>query len=336
MKALLCERPGSLVLVDRDLPVPEAGDVLIRIRRIGVCGTDYHIFHGRQPYLDYPRVMGHELAGEVVSAPPGSDLASGQIVCVQPYIYCGTCLACRRGKTNCCQRLGVLGVHRDGGMTELLAVPARNVIAVDGLTFDQAAMVEFLAIGAHGIRRAGVTDGQRVLVAGAGPIGMAAAIFARARGGGVTVVDMNEGRLAFCRDQLHVEATFKVGPDLGAELGQATDGDFFDVVVDATGSAAAMSEGFAYVAHGGAYVLLSIVRSAITFDDPEFHKRETTLLASRNATRADFMDVLDTMRAGAVPTTALATHRASLIDAATLISTWSQPDAGVIKALIEV
>jgi 2-desacetyl-2-hydroxyethyl bacteriochlorophyllide A dehydrogenase len=336
MKALRCDEPGKLSIVEREPPSIGPGEVLVRIRRVGICGTDYHIFHGNQPYLEYPRVIGHELSGEIAEAPKGSTFKSGDIVCIEPYLYCGACRACRQGKTNCCRNLQVLGVHRDGGACEYIAVPERNVVPAAGLGLDEAAMVEFLAIGAHGIRRSGAGAASRVAVVGAGPIGIAAAIFAKARGAEVSVLDMNARRLAFCSDVIGVDHVFEVSSDIDARLKAATDGDFFDIVVDATGSPRAMMQGFSYVGHGGTYVLLSIVRGDITFNDPEFHKRETSLLGSRNATRQDFETVLDAMRAGKVPTAALASHRGGLDEAPSLIPAWSMPEAGVIKALVEI
>lgn len=336
MRALSCEEPGRLALVERPEALPQADEVVVDIRRIGLCGTDYHTFHGRQPFLSYPRVMGHELSGTVRSAPDDSALQPGQIVCIEPYLACGSCAACRRGRTNCCARLSVLGVHQDGGMTERLAVPEKNVVDAAGLSLDQAAMVEFLAIGAHAIRRGQVAAGQRVLVTGAGPIGIAAACFAMARGAAVTVLEREPVRLEFCRRHLTLEQALPADNDAAARLAVATRGEFFDVVIDATGSTAAIEAGFRYVGHGGAYVLLSIVRGDIVFDDPEFHKREATLYASRNATREDFATVIDAIRAGTMPTEALATHRTSLDEAAALIPVWSDPAAGVIKGLIEL
>src|SRR5207247_4319911 len=154
MRVLQCVKPGSLVVIDRPEPAAGPGEVLVRIRRAGVCGTDLHIFEGSHPYLAYPRVIGHELSGEIAATGPGCTIAPGQQVYVIPYLACGACVACRHGKTNCCQRIGVLGVHVDGGMAEYICVPERNVVAADGVTLDQAAMVEFLAIGAHAVRRA--------------------------------------------------------------------------------------------------------------------------------------------------------------------------------------
>lgn len=336
MKAILCEAPGALALIDRPEPVAGPDEALLRIRRIGLCGTDYHILGGHQPYFAYPRVIGHELGGEIVVAPAGSGFEPGQAVAVMPYLNCGSCRACKRGFTNCCQHVRVLGVHQDGGMAEYLSVPLANLFPVEGLSLDQAAMVEFLAIGAHGIRRARVAPEDRVLIVGGGPIGIAAAIFARQQGAEVTMMDLRADRLDFARTHLGVTQTVTASPAAREALEELTEGSFFDVVVDATGHAPSMCAGLAYVGHGGRYVLLSIVQADIAFPDPEFHKRETTLLASRNATAEDFRHVIAAIRAGQVPTAALATHRAPLAEGPTAIPLWARPETGVIKALLEI
>jgi 2-desacetyl-2-hydroxyethyl bacteriochlorophyllide A dehydrogenase len=336
MRALLCAKPGELAVIERPRPSPGAGEVLVRVRRAGVCGTDLHIYEGSHPYLTYPRVIGHELAGEVVETGPGCAIALGQQVYVIPYLSCGACVACRRGKTNCCEHIDVLGVHIEGGMADYVCVPERNVAAADGVTLDQAAMVEFLAIGAHAVRRANPRKDDRILVVGAGPIGIGCIIFARRRGGSVAALDTRDDRLDFCRDKLGVDQAIAVGTNVSETLARLTGGDFFDVVIDATGNAKAMMLGFKYVAHGGTYVLVSVVRDTIAFEDPEFHKRETSLLASRNATPEDFLEVFRAMREGLVPTGALVTHRARLDEAPARFPVWITPEAGVIKALLEI
>ena len=335
MLTVICDTPGVLRAEQRSIPTSADGEVLLRVKRVGVCGTDLHIYTGTQPYLQYPRVMGHELSGIVEQAPAGSALAAGDPVFVMPYLSCGICVACRHGKTNCCVNIEVLGVHRDGAFTEYLAVPQQFVHKAEGVTLDQAAMVEFLAIGAHAARRAEVHAGQRVLVVGVGPIGMAALTFSRLRGATVSVLDTRAERLAFCRDRLGAHAGVLIGATDEAELAQLTDGEFFDVVFDATGNPRAMERGFTFIAHGGKYVLVSIVRDNITFSDPEFHKREATLLGSRNATMEDFETVLTAMRAGLIPDAALNTHRLPLsrvpVDFARLLD----PAEGVVKAIVE-
>ncbi|WP_058051402.1 zinc-binding alcohol dehydrogenase family protein [Janthinobacterium sp. Ant5-2-1] len=336
MKSIVCDTPGSLRMEQRAVPVPAEGEVLLRIRRVGICGTDMHIFRGTQPFLSYPRVMGHELSGHIHSAPAGSRLAAGDQVYVMPYLSCGTCVACRQGKTNCCTRIEVLGVHRDGGMTEYLALPERFVFKTEGISLDDAAMIEFLAIGAHAVKRGAVDAGKRVLVVGAGPIGMAVMLFASLKGADVTVLDGRADRLQFCRDALGIARTVQLGDGDKEQLSDATGGEFFDVVFDATGNIAAMERGLDFVAHGGSYVLVSIVRDRLSFSDPEFHKRETTLLGSRNATVDDFEEVVAAMKAGKVPTALLNTHRTTLDEFTGVLDRWMQPEAGVIKAIVEV
>ena len=314
MKALVCESPGEVHVVERAAPHPGDDEVLIRIRRVGLCGTDYHIFGGRHPYLVYPRVMGHELAGEVVSAPSGSQFRPGQTVSINPYLACGACIACRKGKSNACVNISVLGVHADGGMCELLAVPQRAVIDATGLTLDQAAMLEFLAIGAHAVARSGLRAGDRVLVVGAGPIGIAVALFARLDGAVVTLIDRRAKRLDFARDRLGFDDVAVAGPGLREVLIERTNGEAFDLVFDATGSLEAMAHSLDHVAHGGTLVLVGVAPGDLVFPDPEFHKRETTLVASRNALAADFERVIDAAKAGTIPLDALQTHSLRLED----------------------
>ena len=308
MKAVVCENPGELRVVERPAPLRGEDQVLIRIRRVGLCGTDYHIFAGRHPYLAYPRVMGHELSGEVVSVPIGSAFQPGQIVSINPYLACGVCIACRKGKPNACVNISVLGVHADGGMCELLAVPQSAVVDATGLTLDQAAMLEFLAIGAHAVARSRVQSGDRVLVAGAGPIGIAVALFARLEGAAVTLVDRRASRLAYARDRLGFDDIALVGPELAAALAERTNGELFDIVFDATGSLEAMAQNLNNVAHGGTLVFVGVAPGDLVFPDPEFHKRETTLIASRNALKADFERVIEAVKAGKIPLDALHTH----------------------------
>jgi 2-desacetyl-2-hydroxyethyl bacteriochlorophyllide A dehydrogenase len=300
-----------------------------------VCGTDFHIFQGKHPFLQYPRVMGHELAVEVIEAPADSGLSSGEVCVVNPYISCGGCIACLAGKPNCCVNISVLGVHRDGGLVGLLSVPHGNLIRAQGLTVDQCAIVEFLAIGAHAVRRGAVTSRDHVLVVGAGPIGLGVALFASASGAEVAVFDRDAERLESA-ERITGATIIQAGRDVSDAVNAATGGTGFDVVFDATGSQAAMEGGFALVAHGGRYVLVGVIKDTITFSDPDFHRKEMTLLASRNATTEDFCWVMGAIRSGDVPDDELITHRTNLTDAVYAIPVWATQKAGLIKALIEI
>ena len=325
----LCVEPGTFVLESRPLPrsAPE-GWLLVDIQAAGLCGTDYHIFQGKHPYLAYPRVIGHELSARVTEG--GHGFAKGQLVVINPYIACGSCHACARGKPNACMNIGVLGVHRDGGICARIAVPAANLIDATGLTAHQAALVEFLAIGAHAVRRSGMTSADRVLVTGAGPIGLGAALFARATGAEVHVMDSSDqrlaaaGRLGFAH--LHQPGTLPASFLAGG----------FDVVMDATGNPRAMEAGFAHVAHGGTYVLVSVVKDDLTFNDAEFHKREMRLVGSRNALAEDFQTVMAALRSGAVDGAALISTTLPLADLPRRIGELAADRGGIIKALVQV
>jgi 2-desacetyl-2-hydroxyethyl bacteriochlorophyllide A dehydrogenase len=336
MEAVVCRKPGELALETRSEPQRSSDEVLIGIRRIGICGTDFHIFEGSHPYLEYPRVLGHELSGEVVEAPKGSALQAGQIVVVNPYVSCGVCIACRNGKPNCCVRIAVLGVHRDGGMCERISVPERNVYPAGSLTFDEAASVEFLAIGAHAVARAGVGGGARTLVIGAGPIGLGAALFAGIAGGEVTVMDRDADRLAFAMKAGIAAKTIEVAESTRELVLEASDGEGFNVVFDATGARGSMEDAFGFVAHGGKLLLISVVNGHVTFSDPEFHKREMSLIGSRNALRSDFDRVMAAIGDGRVPLPRLLTHRTTLDCVATDLKRWTKQKQGLVKALIEI
>ncbi|PNU02232.1 zinc-binding alcohol dehydrogenase family protein [Novosphingobium guangzhouense] len=334
MARISCVEPGQLMLDACAMPVPVHGEALVRIRRVGICGTDYHIVRGTQPYLTYPRVPGHELAGEIVAAGECSEWRAGMPVCIMPYHSCDTCIACRQGKPNCCTAISVLGVHKDGGLAEYLAIDERYLIAADGLSLDEIAMVEFLAIGRHAVCRSGTVAGERVLIVGAGPIGMATAFFAARSGAEVTVLDGNADRVRLCVDRLGAYRGEVLNTDTADRLAALTDGDFFDCVFDATGNAGAIEAGFAYVAHGGRYVLVSIVTADIRFSDPEFHKREMSVIGSRNATHQDFADVIEVLRARAFPLDAVVSHKLPFADVPEAIWRLMEPGTGVIKALV--
>jgi 2-desacetyl-2-hydroxyethyl bacteriochlorophyllide A dehydrogenase len=332
--AVVCVKPGKLRLVQRPDPKIDSEKAMVRPLRIGICGTDYHIFEGKHPFLAYPRIMGHELAVQLLEPPSNSGLTPGVYV-VNPYLSCHHCIACRAGKPNCCVNISVLGVHQDGGMAGLLSVPPRNLIPADGLTVDECAAVEFLAIGAHAVRRGAPAAGERVIVIGAGPIGIGAALFARLSGVEVTIFDRDEERAKAAQS---IVGSWPLSSDLDPleTVREATEGNGFDLVFDATGNRQAMEKGFDLVAHGGRYVLIGVINDSITFKDPDFHRKEMTLLGSRNATLEDFRRVMSAIRSGDVPVDRLVTHRTTLADAVHDLPLWAAHKTGLIKAMIDI
>lgn len=337
MRTLVCKRPGLLEYEERERPSLTKGNSIIRIKRIGICGTDLHAFEGTQPFFQYPRVLGHELAALVVEVGNANGFKSGERVTLIPYIHCGKCIACRSGKTNCCSSISVCGVHNDGGMTEYFSVPSELLLRGDGLSYDQLALVEPLAIGAHGVRRAAVSPGEYVLVIGVGPIGLATIQYASLAGAKVIALDKNAARLKFAKESLGVKYTINSSTDrVIVDLKAVTEGDMPSVVIDATGNLKAINEGFNYLAHGGRYVLIGLQKGEVSFSHPEFHKREATLMSSRNATIQDFAYVTNSIRSGSVDPTKLITHRVKFGDVANEFEKWLQPEEGVIKAMVEL
>jgi len=337
MRKIICEEPGKLKLQQIQQPPLEEGYARIRIRRVGVCGTDLHAFEGTQPYFTYPRVLGHELSGELVACNGAPGFANGEIVTFIPYFNCGVCIACRSGKPNCCVKINVCGVHIDGGMAEYLDVPSYALVHGNGLSYDDLALVEPLAIGAHSIRRADVKPGEFVLVIGAGPIGSGIMEFARIKGGKVIAMDINAKRLAFCQEKLKVDHIVNAASEnVTAQLAAITNGDMPAVVIDATGSLKAINNSFQYIAHGGRYVLVGLQKADVCFSHPEFHKREATLMSSRNATREDFDHVIASIKNGAVQPANYITHRIPFEKIADEFESLLDPSKGVVKALIEL
>jgi 2-desacetyl-2-hydroxyethyl bacteriochlorophyllide A dehydrogenase len=332
MRAISCPEPGKLTIIDIQKPDVKPGWVRVGIRHIGICGTDYHIFEGTHPFLKYPRIMGHELSGVVID-PNGSNFAAGAPVVINPYLNCGHCPACIEGKPNCCETLSVIGVHSDGGMTDEIVMPVGNLYPAEGLTLEQAAMVEFLAIGAHAVRRTEIRPGARVLVVGAGPIGLGTAIFARIAGGEVTVIDAAPDKIEATRGMGF--ATFNVNELEGTSFaaGKRTG---FDAVLDATGSIKVMNSSIFHTRNGGSYTLVGVIMGDLVFPDAEVHRRELTIRASRNATRQDFDHVMESIRRGLVPTDKLKTHSMSFDQVVTELPRLTHEREGLIKAIISL
>jgi 2-desacetyl-2-hydroxyethyl bacteriochlorophyllide A dehydrogenase len=336
MKALVCTKPGQLDYVNIKYPELKKGHAIVRIRNICICGTDLHAYEGTQPYFNYPRILGHELSGELVEFDDAPGFEKGAIVGFIPYINCASCNACLSGKTNCCVDLKVCGVHIDGGMADYFMIPSRLLVAADGLDFTEMALVEPMAIGAHGIRRASVNPGEFVLVAGAGPIGLGAIEFARIQGAELIVLDTNQSRLEFCKVKLGIKHVFHpADARLTEKLEEITNGDMPTVVVDASGNRQAILQGLNYLAHGGRYILIGLQKGDLVFSHPEFHKKEATLMSSRNATRQDFEFVIQSMKNKMIRPLEFVTNRVAFKDVAAGFPEWLNPSNGIIKVVVE-
>jgi len=340
MKALQLEKPQQWRTIDIPEPQqPGEGEALVRVRRIGICGTDIAGFLGKMPFFSYPRIPGHELGVEVVAVGGGvTNVTTGDLCSVEPYMNCQECYACSRGHTNCCERLKVLGVMMDGGMTEQMVLPARKLHRANKLSPEQCALVETLAIGCHAVNRGNPKAGENVLVIGAGPIGLSVIEFVKLSGARTIVMDMNEKRLEFCREKMGVQETIVAGDGKESEaLGWVTAGRMADLVIDATGSNKSMGQALNYAAFTGRVVYVGITQQEITFPHaPVMHRRELTLMGSRNALPPDFTRIIELIEQGKIDTRPWITHETNFANLINMFESYTKPETGVIKAIVTV
>lgn len=340
MKALQLTEPKSFQHIQTDEPgSPAPGQALVKVHRIGICGTDYSGYLGKMPFFSYPRIPGHELGVEVLEIGDGvTNIKPGDRCSIEPYMNCGQCYPCRKGASNCCEKLKVIGVMEDGGMRERLLVRAEKLHPSKELSFDQLALVETLAIGCHATDRGAPSKGDHVLIIGAGPIGLATLEFTRLTDAIVTVMDMVPSRLEFCKSTYGVAHTIQFKGDESEmdQIMECTGGDRYAVVTDATGNQHSMSNALQYVAHTGSLVYVGITTEAVSFKHPVLHKPEITLKASRNALPRDFGRIIGLIENGTIDTTPWITHRTTFEAVPDDFEGFTRPETGVIKAIIEM
>ena len=337
MRAVKLLEPGELVTTTiPDDPEPGPSEALVAVRRVGICGTDLHAFHGRQTFFSYPRILGHELGVEVLAV--GSEVvrvSSGDRCALRPYLECGSCDACLRGLPNCCSHLAVLGVHADGGMRERMVVPADHLHPSPALSFDQLALVETLSVCGHAVVRGAPVSGERTLVIGAGPIGLGVSrwlIEGRVR---PVVCDIRPERRAFAESWSGLES-IAPGDDPVPAVREAFDGELPTLIFEATGSAASMTPAFSLAGQGGRLVFVGHAPVDISFHDPELHRRELTLLASRNATASDLLRSVALLEGGAVDVELWLTDRCALADVPSVFPAWAAGTSAIYKPVVEV
>ena len=341
MKAIQLQQPQSFRVIDIAEPAaPGPGEALLRVHQVGICGTDLGGYLGKMPFYSYPRIPGHELGVEVLAVGEGvTNVRAGDRCAVEPYLNCQRCHACRTGHTNCCEHNLTLGVMTDGGLTDRIVLPARKLHVSAKLGYEALALVETLAIGCHAVARGNPRPGEHVLVIGAGPIGLSVVEFAKLSGAKTIVMDMNEGRLAFVREKMGVPDTLLATGD-GKELerlAELTGGQLADVVVDATGSAKSMSQALGYCAFAGRLVYVGITQQELAFlHAPIMHRRELTLMASRNALPPDFIRIIRLIEDGLIDTGTWITHRAPMDGMIEAFPGWLKPENGVLKAMVAI
>lgn len=322
MEQVILTRPGHFSSRSVAEPRVSENEALVKIERIGVCGSDFNAFSGKHPAYIYPRVLGHECGCTVVTARENEfGIKAGDRCAIDPYVNCGTCSMCLQGRTNCCERLEVLGIHRDGGMQEFLAVPLRLLHPSQTLSHEELALVETLGIGAHAVARSEIRAGEAALVVGAGPIGLATALFAKVAKADVILIEINEERR-----------------DFAAQLGFDTAGAVSHlqsaVVYDATGNPKVMASSLQHVAQGGTLVFVGLTSEPVALDDSLFHRKEVTLYSSRNSA-GQFRRIIQLLEDGEISVKEWITNRLSLLELPDKFSKLPH-HPGLIKAIVDV
>lgn len=334
MKYIICQEPGTFALLEKRKPVRKMNEALLKVKKVGICGTDLHAYSGNQAFFTYPRILGHELAAEVMEIGENArGIKTGDNVVVMPYVSCGECFACQNGKTNCCSNISVLGVHSDGGMQEYITVREDLLMPAKGLSYSEIAIVEPLAIGAHAIQRAQVKKGETVVVVGCGPIGIGILKLAQIEGAITIALDVNDDRLVYAQNEVGADHVISVSRDAVGKINEITSGNMAHVVFDATGNKKALESGPDYMAHGGRYVLVGLSKGELTFLHPKIHAKEATILCSRNATTEDFEHVIDILQQ--FPTVSFITHSVHFSEMIENFDSWTNPETGVIKATVD-
>jgi 2-desacetyl-2-hydroxyethyl bacteriochlorophyllide A dehydrogenase len=342
MKAIQLEKPQQFRRLEvPEPPAPGPGEALVQVHRVGICGTDISGYLGKMPFFSYPRSPGHELGVEVLALGSGvTNVKLGDRCSVEPYMNCQQCSACRRGHTNCCENLKVIGVMMDGGLTERILLPARKLHPANQLTMEQCALVETLAIGCHAVNRGNPQPGESLLVIGAGPVGLSVIEFAKLAGANTIVMDLVEKRLEFCRTTMGIRHTIRSQGDsseIEALKKCSTDGSLPSLVVDATGSNKSMSNALNYCGFAGQVVYVGITQQEIAFPHaPVMHRRELKLLASRNALPPDFTRIIKLIEEGRIDTRPWITHRSGFDELPDVFPAYTKPETGVIKAMVTV
>jgi threonine dehydrogenase-like Zn-dependent dehydrogenase len=337
VKAIICDKPGSLSILDLPEPQLKRGEVMLKIQKVGICGTDLHAYAGNQPFFTYPRILGHELSAKVMEVHPEAktDLRKDDVVVVIPYIHCGTCFACRNGKTNCCKTLSVYGVHQDGGMREFFSYPPELLIKAPGLSAPEMAIVEPLCIGTHAVARAGIKSSDWVIVSGCGPIGVGILWAAQVKSTNLIALDIDRQRLAFCKKNLDINHTLIVDDQILPKLLEITGGDMAQIVFDATGIKGPMEKSIDYLSSGGQYILVGLNRGDLSFNHPSMHARELSILCSRNATRTDFDQVINRMQNQEFNSKAYITHSEPCDQMPHRMNDWKDPKNQVMKVVTD-
>lgn len=338
MKALVLVEPGRAEVREIETPRPGHGEVLLQVRRIGLCGTDLNSFRGKNPLVTYPRIPGHEIAATIAELGPGvpAQFQAGMDVTVAPYFGCGDCTSCRQGRPNACRSNQTLGVQRDGALVEAIAMPWQKLLPAGRLALNELVLVEPLTIGFHAARRARVAAGDTVAVLGAGTVGLGAIAAATGRGARAIAIDMDDRKLDLAK-----KAGASAGINAGTEsvhdrLQELTSGDGPNVVIEAIGLPQTYRTAVEEVAFGGRVVYVGWTKEPVAYETRLFVLKELDMMGSRNATTEDFLPVIELLESGKFPMEEAVSRVVPIEGVEAALRDWDRDPGSVRKVLVEV
>ncbi|WP_167605696.1 zinc-binding alcohol dehydrogenase family protein [Maribellus sediminis] len=337
MKAIEITEAGEMQLVERALPQPASGEILLKLKYVGFCGSDLSTYLGKNPLVQYPRVPGHEISAviEEIGENVPDTFSVGQLVTVVPYTNCGQCSSCKKKRFNACRYNQTLGVQRDGAMAEYISVPWQKVLKDEALSDLQLALVEPLTVGFHAIDNGKVTDIDTVMVFGCGMIGSGAIIRAKLRGATVIAVDIDDSKLEVAKE---LGATYTINSkdqNLHEELEKITNGDGPTVVIEAAGNPITYKAAIEEVAFAGRVVCIGYAGSEISFSTKLWVQKELEIMGSRNANPSDFEAVMKYLRESDLDESLLVSRIVDPEDAPETMKEWSEAPGKILKILVK-
>ena len=338
MKAVFIENPGKAVIRDIPRPARKPGEALLKLLYGGICGSDLGSYRGTFAYFSYPRTPGHEFSAEIVEIDENDrGLKPGMVVVCNPYFNCGECYSCKHGLVNACMSNQTMGVQREGAFSEYITMPLDRIYDGKGLEPMVLAIIEPLCISYHGVSRANIKAGDRVLVLGAGTIGVLAAVAAKSRGARVYVADVAEKKLQFAMDSFGLEGTLlNDSPEHFQEQVEAvTGGDGFDVTIEAVGLPSTFQNCIDAAAFGGNVVLIGIGKKNLDFNFTTIQKKELNVFGSRNALKADFLELIDLVKAGGVDLEKIVTNVYKFADAPEAFAEFDRRAGEMLKVVLD-
>lgn len=315
--ALVLNGPKDFSYEEKEIKRPVDDEVMIKVHNVSVCGSDVNAINGRMPLFEFPRIIGHEVSGVVEEVGgKASNLKVGDRVCLMPCKSCEHCLACRHGEPNACESLKLYGVKLDGGLQQYLTLPEKYFLRLpDSVSIENASLVEPLTIGMHATSMLGEVKGDKVLVLGAGPIGLCCAQVLKAKGAEVYCADASNERIAFVEERFGFKVFDVKASDYKEVLKKTTGGEGFYGVVDTTGNINSMRNAYQTVGQTGKVVLVGINKEDMIFNEADFHYKEATLFTTRNSNIKDYQAVLELIANGSIKPEKMITHRTKFSEA---------------------